>query len=155
MGKTDTTDDKSKTKKKSSTMNSRYSVPKKQFKRRKGESSNTTYARERSFYTDESKGGRGVCVKFSRMMRHCRCVRKEFPESFKALLVHNKARKQPFSQSFGQVAIGGLDALANQVMQTARTFAEARTGIDDPNKGLNLSKNDMKRAIETVKKFSH
>lgn len=121
-------------------------------KRSKKESSDITYRRRRSYYTDPNGGGRGVCIKQRRMMRIMRQARESFPEEFRVLLTHSKNKKQHFSESFATVAVGGLDALANRTMEIASILCKNRTGTKD-DKGLPMSRGDIIAAIKLIKQM--
>lgn len=127
----------------------RFLTPKITFKKRKNESRQMTYNRRRTYATDPSKGGRGVCIKQRRCMTTLRRIRKNLPESFKDLLIRTKDKKQNISPTYSEVMTGALDALANQVMKLAKGYAEHRVGGTKSSTGMKMLRRDLEAAIKT------
>ena len=121
-------------------------------KRGKKENPKLAHQRRQAFYSDPARGGKGLCIKPSRMMRYMREVRESFPEEFRALLIHSEGKKKKFSDSFQRVSAGGLDALANRTMEVASLICASRTRRK-PEEGLPVSGEDMRNAVNLVKMF--
>ncbi len=141
-------------KERNQTMSRRFKTmaTKKVKKAGKMENNKLAFQRKKAFYSDPARGGKGLCIKPSRMMRYMREERESFPEEFRVLLIHSEGKKKKFSDSFQRVAVGGLDALANRSMEVASLICASRTRRK-PEEGLPVSGEDMTNAVALIKMF--
>jgi hypothetical protein len=114
--------------------------------------SNTVIAKRRKAFYTTGKGSVGVLIRYPRLVRYVRRIRKEQNKRYEELTGSTEKRNVLF-KSFPEVLIGAVDAYANRIMEFAAAHAKARN--KDENKGLKLKISDLEFAIYWIKRFSN
>ena len=84
----------------------------------------TIQKRKREYYTT-GKGSEGLLVRIPRCGKHIRQIRGNVSESFGTLIGDdNEKTKKVVFKSFTQTAVAGLDASANELLETAYKIAD-------------------------------
>ena len=138
---------------KSSIVPQRLKEVKKPQSKSKNHFKSSVLARRRTAFYSTGKGSVGLLVRFPRLVRHIRRIRKAQNARYAALggLPDQEGRSVIF-KSFPTVIIGAIDAYANRIMELAAAHAECRR---TPDKGLKLRKEDLTFAIDWIRKLSN
>ena len=145
----------SKTKTKSSTPSRLKETKKPRSTGSKNHFKTSVIARRREAFYTTGKGGVGLLIRFPRLVRHIRRIRKDQNARYVELggipEDDEKNHRSVLFKSFSQTVIGAIDAYANRVMEFASEHAESRR---HPEKGLKLRASDLEFAIRWIKKIS-
>jgi len=116
--------------------------------------SNSVIAKRRAVFYKTGKGSVGVLVRYPRLVRYIRRIRREQNERYHEITGSSaEKKKNVLFRSFPEVLIGAVDAHANQIMELAAAHAKERH--KDETKGLKLKIADLEFAIYWIKKLSH
>ena len=116
---------------------------------------NSVIARRRAAFYSTGKGSVGFLVRFPRLVRHVRKIRKDQNARYATLggiKEDEETHRTVLFKSFPQALIGAVDAYANRVMELAAEHAEPR---HHPEKGLKLRVADLEFAIRWIAKISN
>lgn len=116
---------------------------------------NSVIARRREAFYSTGKGSVGFLVRFPRLVRHIRKIRKDQNARYATLggiKEDEDSNRNVLFKSFPQTLIGAVDAYANLVMELAAEHAEVRR---HPEKGLKLRKADLELAIRWIARISN
>lgn len=114
--------------------------------------SNSVIAKRRTAFYSTGKGSVGILVKYPRLVRHIRKIRRDQNERYKEITGASEDKKNVLFKSFPDVIIGAVDAYANRIMELAAAHAKSRRS--DEKKGLKLKKKDLEFAIFWIHKLS-
>jgi hypothetical protein len=119
----------------------------------KGHFKSSVLAKRRKAFYSTGKGSVGLLVRFPRLVRHIRKIRKDQNARYAALggLPDEEGRSVIF-KSFPTVIIGAVDAYAGRIMELAAAHAESRR---TPDKGLKLRVSDLEFAVRWISKISN
>lgn len=118
----------------------------------------TTAKRRQTFYTT-GKGSVGLLVRYPRLVRNIRRIRKDQNKRFEELTgivaEEGASKKIVLFRSFPEAAIGAIDSYANRVMELAADHAKTRRSGKKPKVGgLKLRIEDIQFAIRWIRKIS-
>ena len=120
-----------------------------------GTFSNTVIANRRKAFYTTGKGSVGVLVRYPRLVRHIRKIRREQNARYQEITGSEEEKKNVLYKSFPDVIIGAIDAYANRIMELAAAHARERNRKKDSKKGLKLKITDLEFAIYWIQKLSH
>ena len=117
--------------------------------------------RREAFYTT-GKGSVGVVIRYPRLVRYVRKIRKEQNQRYEELtgFPPGESKKIVLHKSFPDTAIGAIDAYANRIMEFAAAHAADRKNrkVQEAGKekkvGLKLKKKDIEFAVYWIRKLT-
>ena len=87
------------------------------------------HRRSQAFYTDPSKGGKGICVSRTRTARFVRKIRPSIVKEQQDLLGFGaKKESLRMAPSFVETLSTGLDAYQGRILKVIKLFSQARMG---------------------------
>lgn len=113
-------------------------------------------AKRRQNYYANGKGSVGVVVRYPRLVRYIRKIRKEQNQRYEKLTGYSsESKKIVLYNSFPATTIGAIDAYANRIMEFAAEHAKARKNNKGSQKtGLKLKKQDLDFAVRWIRKLT-
>ena len=119
-------------------------------------------AKRREAYYSTGKGSIGVVVRYPRLLRYVRKIRKEQNDRYEKLTGFDpsESKKIVVFKSFPLTTIGAIDAYANRIMEFAASHAndrKNRKSVKDGKErkvGLKLKKKDIEFATFWIRKLT-
>lgn len=119
-------------------------------------------AKRREAYYTTGKGSLGVVVRYPRLVRYIRKIRKEQNQRYEQLtgFAPGESKKIVVYKSFPETTIGAIDAYANRIMEFAAAHAKDRKNRkallngNDKKVGLKLKKKDIEFAVLWIRKLT-
>ena len=136
---------------------SRFLKPKSLGKKKKNkkETNDMRHRRSQAFYTDPSKGGKGVCVSRTRTARLVRKIRPSIAKEQQDLLGFGaKKESLRMAPSYVEKLSTGLDAYHGRLLKITKLFAQSRMGRSKSDtRPVSALVRDGEFAIEVVNLF--
>lgn len=115
-------------------------------------------AKRRETYYTTGKGSVGVVIRYPRLVRYIRKIRKEQNQRYEKItgFPPGDSKKIVVYRSFPDTVIGAIDAYANRIMEFAAAHAKDRKSRKGKSAdgGLKLKKKDLEFAVNWTRRLT-